>query len=243
MESSDTDILVIGAGAAGCSVALHAAPRRVLLLAPEGPEGTATACAKGGIAAPVADNDSVAMHAADTIAAADHSSCPATTTAIVAAAGEAIDFLSRSGLRFDVDDGAPHLHLEAGHSVPRILHADGDRTGAAIQATLWRAACAARHITRRRDLTAVALLEDGGTIGGVLALDAGGAPTTIRAAQTVLATGGLGQLFAATTNPRHAAGDGLAMALARGAAVAGLEFVQFHPTALRCAGDPLPLLT
>ena len=243
MESSETDILVVGAGAAGLCAALHAAPRRVLLLAPEGPDATSTAAAKGGIAAPLGRGDSIALHTADTLIAADHSGSESATAAIVAGAAEAIRFLRHHGLRFDDEGGEPHLHLEAGHSLPRILHADGDRTGAAIQATLWKAARAAAHITIRRDLVAVSLVGDSAGIGGIVAQGLSGENQVIRASQTVLATGGIGQLFAATTNPRHAAGDGLAMALAHGVRVAGLEFVQFHPTALRCHGDPLPLLT
>ena len=241
----DTEILVIGAGAAGLSAALNAAPRRVLLLAPEGPEASSTELAKGGIAAPVGQGDSVALHAADTLRAADHSGSESMTDAIIGAAVEAIDFLERAGMRFDAcgDGPGPDLHLEAGHSMPRVLHADGDRTGAAIQKALFAQACASAHITVCRDLHAIALHSGSDGVTGVTALRNGGPTVVIHAAETVLATGGVGQLFAATTNPRHAAGDGLAMALGARADVAGLEFVQFHPTALHCGLDPLPLLT
>ncbi len=135
------------------------------------------------------------------------------------------------------------MHREAGHGLARVLHADGDRTGAAIHRALLSRARDSQHIAFRDDAAAVSLLHGEQGIGGVLALRADGEPVTIHAAETVLATGGLGQLFSATTNARSAAGDGLAMAIARGARVAGLEFVQFHPTALQCNLDPLPLLT
>ncbi len=243
MHSCETDVVVVGAGAAGLCAALHAAPRRVLLLTPVEPGASCTELAQGGIAAPMAPGDSVALHVADTIRAADHSACQTIARIIIGTAVEAIDFLERAGVRFDATRDGRDLHREAGHRLPRILHADGDRTGAAIHRTLLARARASDHIVFRTDASAVSLLSGRMGIGGVLALCADGAPLAIHAAETVLATGGLGQLFAATTNARNAFGDGLAMALARGASVAGLEFVQFHPTALRCTLDPLPLLT
>ncbi|MDE2306134.1 MAG: FAD-binding protein [Gammaproteobacteria bacterium] len=243
MESDSTDVLVIGAGAAGLCVALNAAPRRVLLLAPQGPHATATTLAQGGIAAPIGRGDSVALHLTDTLIAGDHSVSETAAARIVASAADAIAYLHASGLEFDTAGDGPDLHLEAGHSRPRILHAGGDRTGAAVEESLWQRARAADHVTIRRDLTATALRGGPAGIAGALTLRDDGSVLAIDAAETVLATGGLGQLFAATTNPAHAGGDGLAMALAAGAAVQGLEFVQFHPTALHCRSDPLPLLT
>ncbi|HUY84107.1 MAG TPA: FAD-binding protein [Steroidobacteraceae bacterium] len=243
MERCETDIVVVGGGAAGLCAALHAAPRRVLLLAPSGPAASCTELAKGGIAAPVGVDDSVARHVADTLRAADHSGCESTTRAIVGAAAGAIDFLKRAGMHFDYSNDDPHLNLEAGHSIARVLHGNGDRTGAAIHEALSAAARASPHITMRGDLQAVSLLGGAMGIAGVLALRENREPVSVAAGETVLATGGLGQLFASTTNPQSAAGDGIGMALAHAAAAAGLEFVQFHPTALQCRADPLPLLT
>ena len=243
MESYETDIIIIGGGAAGLCAALHAAPRRVLLLAPAGPAASCTELAKGGIAAPVGKGDSIVLHVADTLRAADHSGSASMTNAIIGAATGAIDFLKRTGIRFDYSNDDPHLHLEAGHSIARVLHCNGDQTGAAIQESLLTAARASAHITLCTDLQAVSLLVGSEGIAGVLALQENQRPLLLAAAETVLATGGLGQLFAATTNPPCAAGDGIAMALAHSADAAGLEFVQFHPTALQCRADPLPLLT
>ena len=243
MDRCSTDIVIVGAGAAGLCAALSAAPRRVLLLAPGEAQASCTELAKGGIAAPVAAEDSVALHVADTIRAADHSGSERIAGVIIGTAAEAIEFLERTGVRFDALHGGRDLHREAGHGLARILHSDGDRTGAAIHRALLARARASQHIEFREDATAVSLLHGDRGIGGVLALRANGALLRVSAAETLLATGGIGQLFAATTNASGAAGDGLAMAIARGARVAGLEFVQFHPTALRCDLDPLPLLT
>lgn len=243
MECCEADVVIIGAGAAGLCVALNAAPRRVLLLAPADPEMSCTELAKGGIAAPLSTGDSVDLHVADTMRAADHSGSEPITGIIIGNAIAAIQFLERAGVRFDTSGGRHDLHMEAGHGLPRILHAGGDRTGAAIHRALLARARASKHICFMNGACAVSLLTGHAGIGGVVSLRADGTPLAIRASDTVLATGGLGQLFAATTNARNAAGDGLAMALVRGASVAGLEFVQFHPTALRSGLDPLPLLT
>ena len=247
-RSVRTDVLVIGSGAAGLCAAIKAAPRAVLLLAPELQAASCTELASGGIAAPVSAADSVALHVADTLRAAAHSGNAAVSRRIIAGAAGAVAFLEHCGVRFDRDsiggagEGAPHLHLEAGHALPRVLHADGDATGAAIHAALLTQALRSTHI-RFLNAQAVRLLSGARGIGGAQAVRSDGAALVIHANETVLATGGLGQLFAHTTNSRYATGDGLAMALERGAEVAGLEFVQFHPTALCCARDPLPLLT
>jgi L-aspartate oxidase len=243
MLSREAPVVVIGAGAAGLCVALNAAPRRVLVMAPDSANTSCTELAKGGIAAPLAADDSVALHVADTTRAADHSGCRAMTQIIIGKALEAINFLERAGVRFDVSSQGRDLHLEAGHRLPRILHADGDQTGAAIHRALYERARVSSHIEFMTDASAVSLADDGDRITGVIALRADGSALEVCASETVLATGGLGQLFAATTNAKSASGDGLAMALAKGAGVAGLEFVQFHPTALRSSLDPLPLMT
>jgi L-aspartate oxidase len=243
MDCCDSEVVIVGAGAAGLCAALDAAPRRVLLIAPEGPGSTCTELARGGIAAPIAAGDSVALHLADTMLAADHSGCERAAGLIIGMAAEAIKFLERCGVQFDASNSGKHLHLEAGHRLPRILHVDGDRTGAAIHRALLTRVLASQHVALQRDVTALSLLRGSSGVAGVLVRCAGGSPLIIRAAETVLATGGLGQMFAATTNAGHASGDGLAMALAQDANTAGLEFVQFHPTALRCDADPLPLLT
>ena len=241
----DVDVLVVGAGAAGLCAALAAARRRVLLVCPVEPGGgSSSALAQGGIAAPLGAGDSVALHVGDTLAAAAHSADPDAVRRVIAGAADAIGFLERSGVTFDRAAGGRSLHLEAGHRRARIVHADGDRSGAAIVAALWAQAAQARHVEILCGWRAVDLLfSPGRGVGGVRAVDAHGDQTLLRARQTLLATGGCGRMFRYTTNGAGATGDGLAMAHAIGARTAALEFVQFHPTALRVEADPLPLLT
>ena len=245
MRSIDTDVLVIGSGAAGLCAAISAAPRRVLLVSAEDPRAaSSTALAQGGIAAPLGAGDSVQAQIADTLAAGCHSSDRGAALRVIGAAGEAVQFLTAVGVRFDHGASGWSLHLEAGHSHPRVLHAQGDRTGSAILEALLAHAAGQWHIERLSGVRIAALLPgESGEIAGAQGFDGAGHPVRLHARETVLATGGLGGLFPFTTNGRCANGDGLAMALGRGARVAGLEFIQFHPTALRTAEDPVPLLT
>lgn len=238
-------ILVLGAGIAGLCAALAAAPRRVLVLCPDEPGRSSSSwLAQGGIAAPIGPADSVDIHVGDTLDVAGHAADPVAAARVISGASEAIDFLVAAGVPFDRDGAAWSLHLEAGHRRARVAHALGDRSGAAIVAALWEQVRVAPHVTIWCGWRAITLATDPtGAVIGVHALDAQGMPTLVRAAETVLATGGAGRLFRYTTNGPWAAGDGLAMALSAGARTAALEFVQFHPTALRVDNDPLPLLT
>ncbi|HEY4644939.1 MAG TPA: L-aspartate oxidase [Steroidobacteraceae bacterium] len=244
LQVLETDVLVVGAGAAGLCTAMAVAPRRALVLSAGKPEtSTCTALAQGGIAAPIGPGDSVAAHVADTLLAACHSSVDHVAANVIARAVDAVEFLETAGVVFDHRGSRPALHLEAGHSRPRVLHAEGDRTGRAILNALVARARECEHIAFQTGQAASLLEASDGSIAGAFALDAEARPLAITARETVLATGGLGRLFEYTTNETYAAGDGLAMALARGALAAGLEFVQFHPTALLSEQDPLPLLT
>jgi len=239
----ETDVLIIGAGAAGLCAALSTAPRRTLLLCPDAPvRSSCSALAQGGIAAPVGSDDSVHLHVGDTVAAAGHSADPAAVTRVIGSAADAITFLERTGVDFDRDGAGRSLHLEAGHRRARVAHVAGDRSGEAITVALWSAVGRAAHVDVRCGWRALDLLSGVG-VAGALVVDPRGRLRRIHARETVLATGGIGRLFRHTTNGPYATGDGLAMALAAGARTAALEFVQFHPTALRVAADPLPLLT
>jgi L-aspartate oxidase len=165
-------------------------------------------------------------------------------TRVISCAAEALTFLEACGVDFDRDGSGRSLHLEAGPRRARVAHAAGDRSGEAIVAALWARAHAATHVDIQSGWRAVELLaaaREG--VAGAQIVDALGRSALVHARETVLATGGIGRLYRLTTNGEHATGDGLAMALAIGARTAALEFVQFHPTALRVDADPLPLLT
>jgi L-aspartate oxidase len=241
---SRSDALVVGSGVAGLTAALGLAPRSVTLLTKTGLGwGGASSWAQGGVAAAVGSDDSPALHAADTLAAGAGIS-QLDAVALLTTEGPArMRELLELGTHFDVDDTG-HLALgrEAAHSRRRILHAR-DATGAEIVRAL--AAAVEREPAIRAVLGAFALdlLVDGGEVRGLLALHADGRRILHLAPAVILATGGVGQVYLCTTNPREATGDGLAMAARAGARLADLEFVQFHPTALAGSRDPMPLLT
>ncbi|HET9108488.1 MAG TPA: L-aspartate oxidase [Steroidobacteraceae bacterium] len=245
MEQADTDVLIVGAGLAGLAAALGTSTRRrVTLLCPSPPpSATASSLAQGGIAAAVGADDHPALHAADTMrAGAGESWLPAVVLVCGEAPG-AIAWLETQGVLFDRAGDLLALHREAAHARARVLHVGGDATGAGLTSALSRAALSAPNVEMLTGLSAVSLMQDGARVSGVVAVGSDGRPLALRANDTVLATGGLGQLYLHTTNPTSACGDGLAMALRAGARLNSLEFVQFHPTALACSADPLPLMT
>ena len=242
-------VVVVGGGVAGLSVALAAGPAQVLLLSRgRGGSDSATALAQGGIAAAIGKGDAPAAHARDTIAAgADHND-RAAVRHLCAQAPAAIARLQALGLAFDHDGGTLRLGREGGHGADRIVHAGGDASGAIVLRGLWQAARASGHVEIREDAEVEALLLRDGEVAGLRLRDASGDAHVIETGAVVLATGGIGAMFAASTNPAGADGSGLALGLAAGATARDLEFVQFHPTALaapgaRGDGRPLPLVT
>jgi L-aspartate oxidase len=238
-------IVVVGGGVAGLATALAAAPAPVRLLcrAHDG-SGSASALAQGGIAAALDPHDGPASHAADTVLAGAQHNDVAMVQWLTREAPGAIAWLQAQGVLFDRDaDGRLQLGREGGHSAARIVHAGGDASGAALVHALRAKAQAAAHVQWRGGVDVDALLVRDGAVVGVRTRDERGRQEHIEAAAVVLATGGIGALFARTSNPPGADGAGLALGLAAGAAARDLEFVQFHPTALDVAGHCLPLIT
>jgi L-aspartate oxidase len=240
----DADLVVIGTGVAGLSAALAAAPRRVVLITKATlTSGSASVWARGGMAVAVGAGDDPSHHAADTLAVAGGLADPQRVETVTALAPEVLAQLIELGVPFDRRaDGELDLGREAAHSAARIVHAAGDATGREVVATMAAAVRAAAHIEVLEHALVDELLGTDGRVGGV-AGEQSGRRFEVRAAAVVLATGGIGQVWQATTNPTSATGDGLALGLRAGARARDLEMVQFHPTALAVEQDPLPLLT
>jgi L-aspartate oxidase len=243
----DTDVVVLGTGAAGLTAALTAASRgrRVLLLSKDGIGGGATPLAQGGLAAAIGPGDTPALHQRDTLDAGAGLCDPAAVAALAAEAPGEIARLAARGARLE----RTALHLEGGHSRSRIVSAGGDAIGAEVHQVLRAALLASRVQVLTHCAVLDALTGDRGGVGGVVAGIAGqdGALRvgTVTAAAVVLATGGFGQAYATTTNPAGLTGDGLALAARAGAELRDVEFVQFHPTVLWQDGarGQCPLIT
>jgi len=240
--------LILGGGIAGLFTALKLAPMPVTVLSGARPGAAgSSAWAQGGIAAAMSPEDDWRAHAADTIAAGAGLCDPAIAELVAREAPARIADLLDYGAPFDrKSDGALALGLEAAHSRPRIVHVKGDRAGAEISAILAARAAAASSIRLLEGYHAVELAVTDGRVIGLFARTGSGAGTRLvllRARAVILATGGLGALYAVTTNPLEARGEGLGMAARAGALIADAEFVQFHPTAMDIGRDPAPLAT
>jgi len=204
-----------------------------------------TRWAQGGVAAVLggADPDSTDLHLADTLAAGAGLCDPDAVRVLVDEGPSRVNELIALGAAFDVDEeGRLELAREGGHTHARVVHAGGAATGAEIERALVDAVRATAIAVYERWF-ALDLLVEQGTCRGVVALDESGTRTEVRASNVLVATGGAGQLYAVTTNPAEATGDGVAMALRAGVAVADTEFIQFHPTALHHPAMPRPLLS
>jgi L-aspartate oxidase len=237
----NTDILIIGSGAAGLTAALQLAQTRtVAVLAKGAISDGATAWAQGGIAAVLEAGDSFENHIEDTMVAGGGLNRRETVEFVVERAPEAIERLAALGVPFNLEGNDWHLTREGGHSHRRIVHVD-DATGWAVQQALEAAARAHPNITLVPDMVAIDLIHGrhqthfstSGRIHGVYALNRNtGLVESWTARATILSTGGAGRTYLYSTAPRGATGDGIAMAWRAGCRVSNMEFMQFHPTCL-----------
>ena len=244
----DTDVVVLGSGAAGLSAALAARPvRDVVLVTKDALDAGSTNWAQGGLAAVLDPSDGIENHVRDTLEAGAGLCNEDAVRDLVKEAPTAISYLTRLGASFDqLADDEVALTREGGHSHRRVVHAGGDQSGAEVQRTLDESVRLAgvkvmeqafaldleigRNESGERCVAGVrvALLDHAGHVESV---------GIITARAVVIATGGYGQVYAATSNPPAVTGDGVAMALRAGVAVSDVEFIQFHPTVLWLGPD------
>jgi L-aspartate oxidase len=239
------DFLVIGAGVAGLRAAIELSEAgSVLVVAKDSLRESSSEYAQGGIAVALSDDDEVALHEQDTIAAGDGLCDRAAVHVLVEEGPPAIEQLIGWGMEFDRDGTKLAFTREGAHSRNRVLHAQGDSTGREIARALFRKASSVPNITFRSFRATTDLLVAEGEVSGAVVYDAEAQHVAQVPARAVLmATGGLGRVFRETTNPDVATGDGVAMAYRAGAELSDLEFVQFHPTALHVEGAPRFLLS
>ncbi len=238
--TASADVVVVGSGVAGLTTALRlrAHDLSVLLVTKATVDEGSTRWAQGGIAAALADDDSPEEHMADTLEAGGGLCNERAVSVLVTEGPDAVRELIAWGANFDTDaSGSIALTREGGHHRNRIAHAGGDATGAEVSRALVEAVAADPGIELVENALVLDLITDsqGGAAGVTLHVIGSGSRDGVGAAlapNVVLATGGFGQVFGQTTNPYVATGDGVALALRAGAAVADLEFVQFHPTVL-----------
>lgn len=248
-ERQHYDVAIIGGGVAGLSLALSLSRSLRVALLTKGVLGESnTRYAQGGLAAAVGNDDSPELHYRDTLVAGAGLCDEEAVRILVEEAPEAVQWLINLGAQFDRKPDANQnnsagfqayiMGHEAAHSRRRVLHAQGDATGAEIERALVAAVRARPNITIYERCFARELLTEDGTCIGVAALDLSGAPFEITAQRTILANGGAGRLWLRTSNPPLATADGLALAWRAGAVLADLEFTQFHPTVLVPPNNP-----
>ena len=238
------DFVVMGAGVAGLRASVELARHgEVLVVTKEAVAESNTHYAQGGIAVALDGREDVALHLRDTMAAGDGLVYRRAAEVLVAEGPERVAELIEWGARFDHESGKLQRTREAAHSVPRILHADGDATGAEISRSLAAVACAEPRIRFAEWTTVTGLMVCDERAAGVEFLDREENLNRVGARAVLIAAGGAGQVYSDTTNPAVATGDGIAVAAEAGATLADMEFYQFHPTALSLPGAPRFLLS
>ncbi len=245
MESHESEFLIVGSGIAGLWTALNLAGRgRVTLITKDVLSEGSTLYAQGGVAVAWEREDSPTLHLEDTISAAAGLCNEAAARVLTEGGAEQVGKLMMLGCRFDTHNGRLALTREAAHRARRIAHALGDATGREIERTLAAQVRAGEDITILEHTFLLDFLTENGRCIGAQALDLPtGAEVRLLASATLVATGGIGQLYRETTNPPVATGDGIAAAYRAGAELVDMEFIQFHPTALAKPGYPKFLIS
>ena len=243
-DGAQYDFLVMGAGVAGLRAALElAAQGNVLVVTKESVSESNTHYAQGGIAVAEPEPDEISLHLDDTVRAGDGLVYRPAAEVLVNEGPQRVAELIEWGTRFDQQNGHLMRTREAAHSLPRILHANGDATGAEISRSLAAMARAHGRIRFAEWTSVTGLVTADGFVAGADLLDGDAQVLRVRVRTVLIAAGGAGQVYSDTTNPAVATGDGIALAVEAGADLADMEFYQFHPTAFAMAGAPRFLLS
>ena len=243
------DVVIVGGGVAGLTVALNLAPRRVCVITKNNlGVNTSSSWSQAGIAASIDKDDSNEKHLDDTLKTAKGLANKEVVEKIVSESVNVIKDLESIGVQFDKNpDGSFNLGLEGAHSHNRIVGSKGDSSGIEIMRGLINKVKSSEHITILENVSIDSIMHEDNTIYGVIGRftdkNVPNNHVVIQSSHIVLATGGLGGIFANTTNPRSSYGEGIALAAQVGATLTDMEFVQFHPTGLDFGLDPTPLAT
>lgn len=244
MSMIETDVLVVGSGIAGLYVALEiSSDKKVILATKHTLLESNTRYAQGGIAAVISKEDSASSHKEDTLNAGAGLCSLAAVDVLVHEGPRRVQQLIEWGTLFDVEQGELALTREGAHSFRRILHANGDATGYEIVRALSYQVLNHPNVTVWEDHFVIDLITQEGQCLGALIERPEGERVFVKAAATILCSGGSGQLYRYTTNPEIATSDGVAIAYRAGAIIRDMEFIQFHPTALCYPGAPRFLIS
>jgi L-aspartate oxidase len=239
-----TDVLVIGGGLAGLRAANAVEPNQsVLVVTKDSLRESNSNYAQGGIAGVLNPDDCFESHVADTLTAGGNLCDEEIVNMVIREGPRRIDELVRWGTHFDQLDGELSLGREGGHSVERIVHARGDATGAEIMRAVIQRTRQQEYIDIWENAFTVDLLTHQGRCRGAIIVDERKGPVIVWAKETILCTGGAGQIYRESTNPSVATGDGQAIAYRAGVQLRDMEFIQFHPTVLYIAGSSRSLIT
>jgi L-aspartate oxidase len=244
LKRLETDILVIGSGIAGLRAGIEGAKHgRVLIITKDKLRECNTELAQGGIAAVLSENDTYESHLQNTLEVGDGLCNEAAVRILVEEGPLRVQELIDWGADFDKKDGKLALTQEGGHSTRRIIHAKGDATGSEIEHTLISKAYQQNNISILEDTFTIDLLCQDNTCYGAIVQSKDKERYIIFAKQTIIATGGIGQIYRETTNSIIATGDGMAFAYRANATLMDMEFIQFHPTTLYIAGASRALIS